>query len=398
MELLIKNVVLTDWQGERYGELYIKDGYMAEIGENLNKKCQSIDGQGRRLLPAFIDMHCHFRDPGFTYKEDILSGSKAAAKGGYTAVNLMANTKPVCSSKEVLDYVYKKALEIDVIKLHQTVSITKNLEGKDISHLNELDSRVRFISDDGKGIYKSEIVRKAMMMAKELGITIISHAENEDISTRDSRQSENTMTLRDISLAKLTGGRLHMAHVSTKEAIAYIIEAKKQGIAVSCEVTPHHISSLGDKNYRVNPPLREEEDIAALINAIKGGYVDVIATDHAPHSLEDKKNGAPGISGLETAFSLCYTSLVKNGHITLSYLSELMSKRPAGLMGYNLGEFKVGIEGDVVLVDTDSEEQVCGESFHSKGKNTHIEGERLWGKVLMTIRGGKVIYDYGFTK
>lgn len=395
MELLIKNARIIDASQDFVGDVYINNGVIDCIAPDIRKSCETIDAKGLVLMPSFIDLHSHFREPGFTNKEDIMSGSLAAAHGGYTAVNLMANTKPVCSTMDTVHYVLKKAEEINIIDVHQCISVTKNLEGKDISHLDDITYPVKFISDDGKGILDDDVMLKAMLKAKEKGLTVISHAEHEEYVKRNTRLSENFMTMRDIEAAKKTGCRLHMAHVSTKEAMAMVIDAKKDGYKITCEVTPHHIALTGEKSYRVNPPLREKEDIEFLIGALKDGWVDAIATDHAPHSAEDKVNGAPGISGIETSFPVCYTFLVKEGQLTINKLSELMSKNPALIMGYNKGEIKKGYDGDVVLVDLNTKFKVLSSNFISKGKNTPFEGMELYGIVKATVKRGRVIYREG---
>lgn len=393
MELLIKNARVIDSSQDFKGDVYIKFGVIKEIGSVLNKKCQTIDAEGMALLPSFIDLHSHFRDPGQTYKEDIYSGSLAAARGGYTAVNLMANTIPVCSSMETVSYVLNKSQEINLIDIHQAVSITKDLQGKDTSHLDKLHKKVKMISDDGKGVANSKIMLEAMIKAKEKNLIIISHAENEELSKVDTRLAENTMTWRDIALARFTLCHLHVAHVSTKEAMEAVIEGKRSGVNISCEVTPHHLALTKETDYKVNPPLREKEDIDFLIKAIKDGYVDAIATDHAPHSIEDKLQGANGISGIETAFSVCNTKLVEKGHISLNKLSELMSKNPAKLMRVNKGEIKIGYDADLVLIDLNESFKVNAEEFKSKGKNTPFNGIKLKGKVIKTVKGGRIIYN-----
>lgn len=392
MELLIKNVRIVDAFLDFKGDVYIKDGKIGEIGEIIDKKCNTIQGKKYTLLPSFIDMHCHFRDPGFTYKEDLLSGSLAAIKGGYTAVNLMANTKPICSSMNTVDYVLQKAKKINLVDIHQTVSITNNFDGNDISHLDKLDSRVKFISDDGKGVQNSVVMYNAMNKAKKKNICVVSHAEDEDLVKYSTRLSEDVMTARDIILAGYTKTHLHLAHVSTKGSMKEIINGKKQGFNITCEVTPHHIAVVNNIGYKVNPPIRDKEDVEFLINAIKEGWVDVIATDHAPHTKEDKAKGAPGISGLETAFSVCYTSLVKNKNISLNKLSQLMSLNPGKIMGLNKGRINEGYDGDLVLVDLDSKVSIDSEKFYSKGKNTPFNGMEFWGKVICTIKAGKIVY------
>lgn len=393
MELLIKNARVIDASQDFKGDVYIKFGIIQELGMRLTKNCETIDAEGLVLMPSFIDLHAHFRDPGQTYKEDIYSGSLAAARGGYTAVNLMANTIPVCSSMETVSYVLEKSRTLKLIDIHQTVSITKDMLGQSTRHLDSLEPEVKMISDDGKGVSDSKIMLEAMTEAKEKNILVITHAESEELTSVDTRLAENTMTWRDITLSKLTDCPLHVAHVSTKEAMKAVIEAKKEGAKVSCEVTPHHLALTSDIEYKVNPPLREKEDIEYLIQAIMEGFVDAIATDHAPHSYEDKLKGANGISGIETAFSVCFTKLVEEGHITLNKLSELMSKNPAKLMKVNKGEIKIGYEGDLVLVNLSSCYVVDSESFRSKGKNTPFNRMEFKGEIVKTIKGGRVIYS-----
>lgn len=393
MEMLIKNSRIVDWSGDFLGDVYIKDGIIAQVGRNLEKNCETIDGQGKVLMPSFIDLHVHFRDPGFTQKEDILSGSKAAVRGGYTAVNLMANTNPVCSSMETVNYVLKKSKEIGLVDVHQVVSITKNFDGKTISHIDNLDSSVKAISEDGRDVMDSKVMLNAMVKAKEKGMIVMCHSENHELSATDMRLSENTMTWRNITLAKYTGCAIHISHVSTKESMEYIIEAKKEGYNITCEVAPHHIALTDSTEYRVNPPMRKEEDVKFLIKAIREGFVDAIATDHAPHTKEDKENGAPGISGIETSFSICYTKLVRNKKINLSKLSEIMSKRPAQIINLNKGQIKVGYDGDLLLIDLEKEYEIDSKNFLSKGRNTPFGGMKVYGKIEKTIKSGKIVYD-----
>lgn len=396
MDLLIKNARIVDCSQDFIGDIYIENGKIKEIGLDINiDNIEFIDANGLTLMPSFIDTHAHFREPGLTYKEDIETGSKAALRGGYTGVCLMANTKPICSTKEVLEEVRNREKELNLIDLHQCVSVTKGFNGKTISHLDSFinDNKLKAISDDGVGVMDSEIMYKAMLKAKEYGWIVMSHAEDHSFSDIDMRIAENIMTLRDIYLAKETGARLHMCHVSTKEAIEYIREAKKRFSNITCEVTPHHIYLTKDiSNYRVNPPIREKEDLVEIINAIKDGVVDCIGTDHAPHTKEDKKKGSPGMVGLETSFAICYTSLVKSGAVTLNKLSEIMSKNGANILGMNKGRIAPGVDGDIVLLDLDKKIEVNSKEFHSKGKNTPFEGLEFYGEVQMTIKAGKVLY------
>ena len=396
MNILIKNANVIDSSQNFFGDVYIENGKIKEIGTELNKNgVETIEAKGLVLMPAFVDTHAHFRDPGLTYKEDLETGSRAALRGGYTGVCLMGNTSPVCSSKEVLDYVKNKEKDLDLIDICQCVTITKNFDGKTISHLENFkdDHRVKVISDDGVGVSDSRVMMEAMKVAKENNWVIMSHAESKEFSDIDMRLAENMMTWRDITLAKVTGARLHMAHVSTKEAMRYIIDGKCNGVNVTCEVTPHHISLTNDiNNYRVNPPIREKEDVGFLIKAIKHGDVDCIGTDHAPHTLEDKKKGSPGMVGLETSFPICYTTLVKNGVITINRLSEMMSKNPAEILKMNKGNISIGLDGDLVLLDLNKKIKVDSTKFYSKGKNTPFEGMEFYGEVVMTIKGGRVLY------
>ena len=394
MEVLIKNCRVIDETKDFVGDIYIKDGKIVDFGARLSYPSPSIDAKNLVIMPSFIDMHAHFREPGYTYKEDIYTGSLAALKGGYTLVNLMANTNPICSSLEVVDFVLDKAKKLDLIDIHQSVSITKDFDGKTLQHLDYIDPRIKFISDDGKGVQSNLVMYQAMKKAREKGLTIIAHEEDEEIVYIDTRLSENLMTLRDIYLSKLTGASLHLAHVSTKESIEWIRKAKKEIANLSCEVTPHHIA-LYDLDYKVNPPIRKKEDVRAVIAGIKDGTVDVISTDHAPHSKEDKEKGSPGISGLETAFSICYTYLVKKGEISLNRLSQLMSATPGRLMGVNKGKIKVGYDGDIVLLDLDKEFTIDERDFVSKGKNTPFNGKKVYGKVVATIRKGEIKYNGG---
>lgn len=394
--LLIKNVNVVDAFQNFHGDVYVENGRIKEIGQDLNKSnVEIIDGNNLTLMPSFIDTHAHFREPGFTQKEDIESGSKAAVKGGYTGVCLMANTWPVCSNYEVLNAVRNRAKEVGLTDIHQCVSITENFKGSSIEHLNIFkdDKEVKAISDDGVGVMDSSIMMKAMEVARKNNWVVMSHAEDKTFSKIDMRMAEDLMTIRDLYLAKVTKAHLHMAHVSTVESINAIERAKEEGVKVTCEVTPHHLAlDSSISNYRVNPPIREKEDVKTLIRAIRKGVVDCIGTDHAPHTEEDKKNGAPGMVGLETAFSICYTTLVKENNISLNKLSELMSRNSARILGMNKGLISVGKDGDMVLVDLNQRVTVDREKFVSRGKNTPFHGREYYGEVKMTIKGGNVVY------
>ena len=392
MELLIKGAHLIDGHHAFNRDIYMKDGKIEEIGEDLEYDCHWVDADGLVLLPAFVDIHAHFRDPGFTHKEDLMTGGMAALKGGFTFVNLMGNTNPVCSNMETIRYVRDKARDLDLVQVHQCASITDSFDGKTLAHLDDLDNDVIMITDDGKGVTSPLTMYRAMEKARDKGRIVMAHAEEMELTEIDYRLSENLETVRDIYLAKHTGARLHLTHVSTREAMDEIRRAKAGGADnITCDVTPHHIS-LWDNDYRVNPPIREKEDVEALIEGIRDGTVDAIGTDHAPHTQEDKKEGSPGISGIETAFGICHTYLVKAGHIDMGQLVKLMSENPARILGLNKGRLQSGYDGDVVLVDLEKEMEINGDNFVSKGKNTPFSGMKVKGEILMTIRGGSIKY------
>ncbi|MFC0903219.1 dihydroorotase family protein [Clostridium sp. MT-14] len=392
MELLIRHARVVDCSQDFLGDVYIKNGVINKIGKNLEGNCRTIDAKGLVLMPSLVDLHVHFREPGFTDKEDIESGCRAAVRGGYTMVNLMANTNPPCSSMKTINYVLKRIREVGLIDAHQCATITNNFDGEDINHLDELSGDVKIISEDGKDVMNGGIMLKAMMKARKLGKIVMCHSEDGSLSDIDMRLAENIMTWRNISFSEYTGCPVHIAHVSTKESMEYIIRAKSNGANITCEVTPHHIVLSGN-NYRVNPPIRDAEDVNYLVDSIKKGWVDAISTDHAPHTKEDKQRGAAGISGIETAFSLCYTKLVRGGHITLNRLSQLMSRNPSRILKVQKGLITPGYDGDLILVDLNVDYIIRSCEFKSKGKNTPFEGRRVFGKVIKTIKAGKTVFE-----
>ncbi len=395
--MLIQNAVLTDAAGTRSADVRIRDGKISEAAPGLvpGEGEEVLDAAGLTALPAFIDLHCHFRTPGYEYKETLETGSRAAARGGYTFVNCMANTKPVCSSAAMAQSLMDDAARIGLCDINQCVSITKDFDGETVSHLKALPKNLRFISEDGKGVRASKVMYDAMVIAAAKGLTVMSHAEDMDLSALDYRLAENLETARNLYLAQSTGAKLHLCHVSTKEAMEDISTAKRRGVAVTCEVTPHHLW-FSHTGYRVNPPIREADDVEALIAAIEAGQVDAIATDHAPHSEEDKAAGAPGMVGLETAFSVCYTKLCQHRGLPLEVLSRLMSKGPAEILGLNKGLLAPGYDGDVVLVDLAHPYTVHKEEFAGKSKNTPYDGLTLSGKVKATVKQGVVTYKEEF--
>jgi len=396
MNILIKNVKLVDYKLNKLGDILIENGIISRIEKNIKiENITTVDGKGKTLMPSFIDTHTHFREPGYEYKEDIETGSKAALKGGYTAVLLMGNTKPTASTRKTIEYVLNKGKELNLIDINQAGTITENLEGSSLEHLEDIKDLVNVITDDGKGVLSSKVMYDALEYAKKNNLMVMSHAEDPSFTDTDMRLAENIMTFRDIELAKISGGRLHFAHVSTKEAAERIIKEKKKYKNITFEVTPHHIFSYDKVDYRVNPPLRKKEDRDYLIECIKNGEVDCIGTDHAPHSKEDKINGSPGISGIEVAFQLLYTKLVKEEKIPLERLSQIMSKNTADLLGIKIGRLEVGYQGDLVLIDEAEEKILDPETFISKGKNNPFKGEKIFGKILCTIRKGKIMYREG---
>ena len=379
-------------------EVWVKDGVIRAVGYGLPAPEGEpvLDARGLTLLPAFIDTHCHWRTPGFTYKEDIATGSAAAAAGGYTFVNLMPNTKPVCSSAETARSVMDKAKEIGLCDVNQCVSITKDFDGKTLDHLLELPDDLRYISEDGNGVMNNAVMARAFAIATDRGLVVMSHAEDREISPWDYRLAENIETVRNCHLAEYYGTRLHMCHVSTKEAIRAIRQSQFSGGRVTCEVTPHHLWFDDTRlQYKVNPPIRTAEDVDALVEGIKNGTVSCIGTDHAPHTAEDKAAGAAGMVGLETAFGVCYTKLCRMEGLPLELLSFLMSSGPAQVLGLEdrKGLLAPGYDADLVLVDIDHLYTVDAAKLHSKSKNCPYDGEHLYGRVVTTLKAGRITYQ-----
>ena len=277
-------------------EVWLRDGKIAAVGSGaaLPEGEEVLDAKGRTVLPAFIDTHCHWRTPGFEYKEDISTGSAAAAAGGYTFVNLMPNTKPVCSSAEIAHAVEAEAARVGLCDANQTVSITKDFDGKTLNHLLTLPEDIKFITEDGNGVMNNAVMARAFAIATERGLTIMSHAEDREISPWDYRLAENIETVRNCHLAEYYGTRLHMCHVSTRESVDAVRMSRMRGARVSCEVTPHHLWFDDSRlTYRVNPPIRKADDVTALIDAIKDGTVTCIGTDHAPHTARRRRRALP---------------------------------------------------------------------------------------------------------
>ena len=362
------------------------------------------------FLPAFLDVHVHFREPGFFYKESIATGSRAAAHGGYTAVCTMPNLNPVPDSLESLK-VQLDAIEKDaLIRVLPYGSITKGQRGEQLSDMEDMAELVCAFSDDGRGVQSDEMMRTAMIKAKSLGKMIVAHCEVNDLLhggyIHDGEyarahghrgicsESEWVQIERDLRLAEETGCAYHVCHISTKESVRLIREAKARGVDVTCETAPHYLIYTDadlreDGRWKMNPPLRSSEDREELIRGIKDGTIDMIATDHAPHSAEEKAKGleksAFGIVGLECAFALMYTHFVKTGIITLDRLVELMSDAPKARFCIDTGD-------DYTVFDVSEPYAIDPEQFLSKGRATPFGGHKVWGRCLLTVSDGKVAY------
>ena len=401
-------------------DVLVENGKIAAVGENLAKDgVQVIEAEGRVVAPGFIDMHCHLRDPGQEYKEDLISGTKAAARGGFTGVCCMPNTSPVNDNASVTRYILEKAQwQGSGVHVYPVGAISKGLEGNEMAEIGRMkQAGIIAISDDGKPVKNSNLLRLAMQYADYFNVFIMSHSEDKNlvvdgvmnegfISTKlglpgITRAAEEVMIARDIIVAEAEGKRIHLCHVSTKGGVQMVREAKKRGVRVTAETAPHYIGATDewvigyDSNCRVNPPLREEEDRQACIAGLVDGTLDAIATDHAPHHFDEKNVefhiAASGISGFETAFCISNTKLVKDGFMTLGQLIEKMSAAPAKILGVPGGELTVGAPADIVILDPDREVTVDANKFVSRGHNTPFHGKTYFGAVCATIVGGRVI-------
>lgn len=385
-----------------------------EEKENVQK---IIDAKGKTVIPGLVDVHVHFRDPGFTYKEDIHTGAKAAAKGGFTSVVLMANTKPTVDNVETLKYVLTEG-EKTMIHVHTCAAVSKGLQGKELTDMEILykEGAVGF-TDDGIPILDEEVLRQAMIETAKLNVPISLHEENPEFIENNgvnagvasahfgiggsNREAEISMIKRDIELALETGAVLNVQHISTKEGVELVRQGKKRGSNIHAEATPHHFTLTEEAVIKygtlakMNPPLRTQDDLDAIIEGLKDGTIDMIATDHAPHSKEEKDKAiteAPsGIVGLETALGLAMTNLVKKGHLTLTQLVEAMSLNPATLYGLDAGYLAVSGPADLVIFD--EEEMHIVEGFESKSNNSPFIGEKLYGTIYYTIAGGEIAYE-----
>jgi dihydroorotase len=421
MNLLITNGRIID-PSQRIDakmDLLITDGVIAEVGKKLRATGETIDATGLVIVPGFIDLHTHLREPGQEHKETIATGTRAAVAGGYTAVCAMANTHPPNDERAVTEMIIAEAARNGACRVYPIGAVSKGLRGEELAELADLRAAgCVAVSDDGKPVANALLMRRALEYGAMLRMPVIAHEEDPHLSEGGVMHegfsstllgmvgapaaSEETMVARDVILARMTRAHLHVAHLSTAGAVEAVRAARKSGVHVTCEVTPHHIA-LGDDavqsfstNLKMNPPLRSEEHRKAVIEAIADGTIDAIATDHAPHHFDEKNvefDLAPfGVIGLETAFSICYDRLVRRKIIDLSRLIDLMSCSPARLFNLPGGTLRAGSPADITLLDLDSRFQVTN-TFHSKASNSPFIGETLQGRAAATIVGGSLQYD-----
>lgn len=419
-------------------DVLIRDNKVEKIEENLpeTEADRVIHAEGCFVMPGFIDLHVHFRDPGFEQKEDIFSGMEAAAHGGYTTVLTMPNTRPVADNPDVINYVHRKAENGHCIHVLQVGAITKGQEGTELSDMEAMvKAGIPAVSEDGKSVMDAKLCREGMREAARLGIPVLAHCEdktlagcgvmNADEKAEEfhmpgiSNSVEDVIAARDILLAKETGVHLHLCHCSTRDSVALVKFAKELGVKVSAEVCPHHFTLTSDAikahepelaagifrpsdldvdtNYKMNPPLRKKEDVEALKEGLRDGIMDVISTDHAPHTFEDKNQSmkkAPfGIVGLETAACLTYSELVMGGYLTPMQMAEKMSYNPAKIIGLDKGNIAEGKTADLVIFDPQETYRIDKNTFASKGKNTPFDGREVTGRVKCTICDGTVVFN-----
>ena len=414
--ILFKNVRIVDAGTDTIGDVLVKDGVIAEVGNVSEAADRVIEGNGKLVvMPSLFDMHVHFRDPGFTHKEDVLTGCAAALAGGVSGVVCMPNTKPPIDSRETVDYIVNKA-EPTGVSVYPAGCVTKGMLGKELYDHSSIG--VRIISDDGRPVENAELLRQAMLESNKNGILIASHCEDLNIINGGivndgevsaelglkgmNRASEDSITAREIAVAMSADARIHICHVSTVGSLDFIREAKARGVKVTCETCPHYfmytdekIRSL-DADYRMNPPLRTEADRAAVEKAVLDGTIDCIVTDHAPHATEEKADfcKAPnGVVGLETSLAAMLTHFYHTGKLSLSRISEMMAEKPRELLGLPVTKVEKGAKADLILVDTEKEWVVEPEKLHSKSHNTVFKGEKFKGQNLMTITDGIIRFE-----
>lgn len=417
MSILIKGGRIIDG-GEIRADVFIDNGKIMRVGENLDVEATTVvNANGKLVMPGLVDMHCHLREPGFEHKETIAGGSEAAIHGGYTSVACMPNTNPVIDTPAIARYVSMRGKEANGARIYPIGCITKGQKGEELAEMAKMkDAGIVAVSDDGKPVMNSGIMRNALEYAKTFNMLVIDHTEDSAISADGvvnegvnatvaglrgiNKAAEEIGIARDIVLAENLDARIHIAHVSTAGSVELIREAKARNVKVTCETCPHYFTATDEEilsyntNAKINPPLREQSDCEAIIAGIKDGTIDVIATDHAPHSADEKNREfdlAPfGTVGFETALSLAYTYLVDSGEIDMPALVELMSHTPSKLLGLPVVHIKPGIMADVIVFDPDASWTVKASELHGNGKNCLFDGWMLKGKVEHTIVGGEL--------
>ena len=421
MSLLIKNArVISPADGlDGVQDILISDGKIVSVAKDIAGADEIIDAAGLCAVPGFVDMHVHLRDPGQTQKEDILTGCAAAAAGGVTSLLCMPNTLPTVDNAQTVKYILDKAKDAKA-KVYVAASITKGLQSKEPTDLEELKSAGAIgLSDDGRPVENTKFLSDAMKKAPELGMTVVAHCEdlflaqggkiNEGEVSRKlgvkgiPASAEDCGTAREIALAAAENVPIHICHVSTKTSVALVRDAKRRGVKVTAETAPHYVSLTEqallshDADFRMNPPLRTQSDVEAIIEGLCDGTLDCIATDHAPHTVEDKADfeKAPnGSIGMETSFAVANTYLVKTGRLTLDELVEKMSVNPAKILGINAGTLAAGAPADIALIDPDEQWTVDVNKLHGKSKNTPFKGMTLTGRVRMTLLNGAIVYSF----
>lgn len=423
MKTIIKNGYLLDPATKTEGnfDILIEDGIVAKVDKNIDSGADNvIDAKDMIVMPGFIDMHVHLREPGYEYKETIKTGSMAAARGGFTSICPMPNTNPVIDNKEMVNYILEKAEEESLVNILPVGAITKGQEGKELADISGMEEAgIVAVSEDGKSVMSSRLYQSGMVFAKDACIPVLAHCEDKVLAGNGvmnqgekseelglegiSNAVEDIIVARDILLAKEVGVRLHLCHCSTEDSVNLVRFAKQQNLSVTAEVCPHHFTlseediTSDDANFKMNPPLRNRIDVEALKVGLRDNIMDVIATDHAPHSESEKKKSikdAPfGIVGMETAFSLSMTELVKQGYITLMQLVEKLSFNPAKILGIDRGSLAVGKIADIVIADPKVRYKIDSSKFLSKGKNTPFNGKEVIGRVEKTLVAGVLVYE-----
>ena len=420
-KLLIKGGTAVLPEGEKVCDILVDGDKIVKIAGNVEDKAEKvIDAKGLHVFPGLIDMHVHLREPGFEYKEDIASGSAAAVRGGFTQVCCMPNTQPVCDNAAVVGYIIARAKEVGLCKVRPIGAITKGEQGETLAEIGKMkEAGAVALSDDGKPVPSARMMRLGMEYASDFGLICLSHCEDKSLADGGCvnegynstlaglkgipRAAEEVMIAREIVLAETLGKRVHICHVSTKGGVRLLRDAKARGVAVTAETCPHYFALTDDiilsydANTKVNPPVREAEDVEAIKEGLKDGTLDCIVTDHAPHHADEKNVeydlAAFGISGIETSFSLSYTHLVKGGVLTLGQLTERMSGAPARILGLEGGALKEGGVADIMLADLNEKYVIDSRKFVSKGKNTPFNGSEVYGRVKATIVDGKVRFS-----